>query len=433
MIGADTGLNFPKRSLAFILSSLSLVIANILFSNILSLNGNFSKRPPQRLHNRKPDNSATEQGYIKTKQNHNQSIEAFINTVASKQATIVIALSGEMANNLMHIAHGIGLRELAKELYNIDCNLVLRHHEGRNNLQPKPKWKLARNNIQECFPKLAVWNFSEGNTPHFEEQTKAQVDWIGKDRYDYLMAHINSYNNTEIEKGLDFLARTFFTDPKSPKQDNSKGPIKLPYMLSNTLFAMPLIDKYYTQIRDMMAFDDSKCCSRLPKPNEYVFHFRNYESELIRKRSRAYDKGYAELSPQKTATELFSCLNTGGNDSKVAITTRFGNQKARDQMEALLQAGIESYLVENQTAVEDFCFLKGANIELVGTAQSTFVFWAALLGNATKCRLYLVDNWGLRKRFPFFHDLFYYNWTHPLLKERIKYELYKSEEMENSI
>mmetsp|Transcript_7901 Transcript_7901/g.19055 ORF Transcript_7901/g.19055 Transcript_7901/m.19055 type:complete len:495 (-) Transcript_7901:357-1841(-) len=352
------------------------------------------------------------------------------------KATIVIALSGEMANNLMHIAHGIGLQQMAKDLYNIDCNLVLRHHVGPNNRAPKPKWKSARNNIQQCFPKLADWDFSEGNSPHFKEQAQKQDDWLGKDRYDYLTGHVNAYNQTEIEKGLEFLATKLLQDPKRPKQDddddNSKqGPIRLPYMLSQTLDAFPLIDKYYTQIREMMTFDNAKCCNRLPEPNEYVFHYRNYQSELPR--TRAYDMGFAELSPQKTAKELFGHLkkaSSAGVAAKVAITTRIPNQVARNQVEALEQEGVQAYLVEDQTGVEDFCFLKESQKELVGNARSTFVFWAGLLGTVPKARLYHVDNWGLRNRHPNFYERFTYNWTHPELKERIHFELYQAEEME---
>ncbi|CAJ1942434.1 unnamed protein product [Cylindrotheca closterium] len=344
------------------------------------------------------------------------------------KATIVIALSGEMANNLMHIAHGIGLQQLAKDLYNIDCNLVLRHHVGPNNRAPKPKWKSARSNIQQCFPKLADWDFSEGNTPHYKEQAQKQDDWLGKDRYDYLTGHVNAHNQTEIETGLAYLAKKLLKDSKRPKQDDSKGPIRLPFMLSQTLDAFPLINKYYTQIRDIMTFDNVKCCNRLPEPNEYVFHYRNYQSELPR--TRAYDMGFAELSPQKTAKELFGHLKKEATKAKVGITTRIPNQVARDQVEALEQEGVQAYLVEDQSAVADFCFLKESKKELVGNARSTFVFWAGLLGDVPKVRLYHVDNWGLRNRHPNFYERFTYNWTHPKLKERIEFELYQAEEME---
>lgn len=345
----------------------------------------------------------------------------------SDKATIVIALSGEMANNLMHIAQGIGLQLLAKDLYNIHCNLVLRHHVGPNNRAPKPKWKSARNNIQQCFPKLADWDFQEGNTPHFKEQAKKQDDWLGKDRYDYLTGLVNANNQTEIEKGLEFLATKLLKDPKRPKQHDSKGPMRLPYIYSQTLDAFPLIDKYYSQIRELMAFDNAQCCNRLPEPNEYIFHFRNYESEMPS--TRAYDMGFAELSPQKTAKELFGHLKQTA-DAKVAITTRIPNQIARNRVEALEQEGVQAYLLDDQTAVEDFCFLKESKKELVGNARSTFVFWAGLLGTVPKVRLYHVDNWGLRNRHPNFYERFTFNWTHPELKKRIQFELYQAEEME---
>jgi hypothetical protein len=344
------------------------------------------------------------------------------------KATIVVALSGEMANNLMHIAHGIGLQHWAKDEFGIDCNIVLRHHVGPNNRAPKPKWKSARNAIRQCFPKLADWDFAQGNTPVFQQQQNRQLQWLGQEKYDYVTGLINANNASDIQRGLRYFQTTILQDPNRPKEESSSEEsmmIRLPYLYSQTLDAFPLIDKYYSEIKEAFAFNDSACCGLIPSPKEYAFHYRNYISEMPSQ--RAYEMGFAELSASKTASELFSNLPKG---SKVGVTTRIPNQLARDQVNALKAQGMEAYLVEDQEGVQDFCYLKNCQNELVGNARSTFVFWAALLGQMESARLYHVDNWGLRQRHANFYERFTYNWTHPALKDRVKFELYQSEEME---
>ena len=91
----------------------------------------------------------------------------------------------------------------------------------------------------------------------------------------------------------------------------------------------------------------------------------------------------------------------------------------------------------NHSAVQDFCAMTKAT-ELVGMVRSTFVVWASMLGNGT-ARLYSVDSKMLRHRVnvkkrkkgkppkPIFRT---YNWTHPELKRRIKFELYLAEDVE---
>lgn len=338
-----------------------------------------------------------------------------------KQATVVIQLSGEMANNLHHISHGLGLKLLAKEEFDVDCNVVIRHFEGPNNRAPKPKWKSARDNIQMCFPNLAQWKFSEGNNKDFLNKQNMQRAWL-QGRVDHLFGLINSEDISMVRRGLDYFANDILIDPNRPQIDDD-SPVRLPYLYSNTLNAFPMIDRYYDEIRNLMLFNDSACCSQLPGPDDSVFHFRNYESEMPER--RAYDMGFAELSPAKVADEVFERLQPGNH---VHITTRIYNQKARNYAEALRRRGINASVVTDQSSVQDFCYLKRAQKEVVGSARSTFVMWAALLGNASIVRLYHVDNHGLRRRYPDFWEQFTFNFTHPRLRDRVKFELYYAEE-----
>jgi hypothetical protein len=240
---------------------------------------------------------------------------------------------------------------------------------------------------------------------------------------------MNSRNVSKIEGGMNLLKR-MLKDPNRPESVSSS--IRIPLVVSNTLDVFPMIDRYYLKIKTLFEFNDTACCALLvPKPTDTVFHFRNYISELPD--WRAYEMGFLELAPNRTAQDLFPHLNP--EKDHVRITTRIPNQKARNYILALREVrrqrgGINASLVEDQTGVQDFCFLKETQKELVGNARSTYVMWAALLGNGTLSRLYHVDNAGLRNRHPDFWELFTYNWTNPELQRRIRFEVYESEEMD---
>jgi hypothetical protein len=88
--------------------------------------------------------------------------------------------------------------------------------------------------------------------------------------------------------------------------------------------------------------------------------------------------GFEELSPNKTAYELFAHLRPG---DKIAITTRFGGKHVEPYVSALNERGLNVRVVDGQSGTEDFCFLMSAQKELVGTSLSTFSRWAAYLGH----------------------------------------------------
>jgi hypothetical protein len=150
-------------------------------------------------------------------------------------------------------------------------------------------------------------------------------------------------------------------------------------------------------------------------------HFRNFVHEMPRKARR---KGYEELSPNQTARELFGHLQAG---DKVAITTRFEKEDARPYVDALQRRGLQVRVIAGQTDREDFCCLIKAQKELVGSAASTFVLWAAYIGNTSNVRIYSVDSPDRRAALGDENIFFHYNWTHPDLKSRISFELYKAD------
>jgi hypothetical protein len=132
--------------------------------------------------------------------------------------------------------------------------------------------------------------------------------------------------------------------------------------------------------------------------------------------------GFTELTPNQTAYELFQHLMAG---DKVAITTRFQTPEVLEYVEALQGRGLIVRVVEGQRDIEDFCFLRKAQRGLAGNVVSTFVKWAAFLGQAEHVQLYVLEHdFGLRKATrgaSSVGDVFIYNWTNPVLKERVHF------------
>mmetsp|Transcript_8242 Transcript_8242/g.11764 ORF Transcript_8242/g.11764 Transcript_8242/m.11764 type:complete len:177 (+) Transcript_8242:61-591(+) len=109
--------------------------------------------------------------------------------------------------------------------------------------------------------------------------------------------------------------------------------------------------------------------------------------------------GFEELSPHHTATLLLSKVKAG---SKIAITSRFANspQHMDPYVQALESQGFVVRVIQNQSGVQDFCFLMKTQNMLIGTAMSTYVSLAGALGDAPQVRLYSVDSLATRARLP---------------------------------
>ena len=220
-------------------------------------------------------------------------------------------------------------------------------------------------------------------------------------------------------------------------------PASFPFLsVASWFLSLDVLDQYLDEIRSFLKFDYNACCNEWPDADEAVFvsvvmlrlfaqpaagsltqntmqHLRNFVVEMPKRGKRM---GYEELSPEKTATELFAHLNSS---DKLAITTRFGGDKVAPYVSALEQRGLKVRVIENQTGTQDFCFLMTAQKEVVGTYLSTFVNWAAYLGAMKRANLYRVMSPQTRS-----HSDTTFNWTNPKLKDRVFTEMYKSEEQD---
>lgn len=135
------------------------------------------------------------------------------------------------------------------------------------------------------------------------------------------------------------------------------------------------------------------------------------------RKSIVHNKGFTELSPNQTASDLFGHLNPG---DKVAMVTRFTAKEAKPFTDALEARGLKVRVIGGQSGTEDFCFLMSAQKEMIGIVISTYLFWAGVLSkNCKRVLAYSLDTRARRKK----HAFISYNWTDPEVRQKWDFQL----------
>ncbi|KAI2505646.1 hypothetical protein MHU86_8794 [Fragilaria crotonensis] len=321
--------------------------------------------------------------------------------------TIVIQLSGEMANHLYKFAAGYVVKWILEDDFNITSRIVLRHQDNQ-------KWVRGRKSMM-CFTKLRHMDYSQGNTQEFEDRWKQQQAWIGGDGFEIKTAE--SLRQTVKDIVLVF-ANASTPPPVLPVDAN----ITIPFIYANYFQGQRMIDKYFDRLRDLFEFDltNPDCCGESQAlRNESLFHARGFAYEMPK---QAKTKGFEELSPNKTVTELLQNHQRG---DKIAVLSRFPSY-GQLYVDRMLSKGLDARLVETTNGEQSFCFLMSGQTEIIGSTRSTFVAWASFLGNASKARIYDLHSpyraacilWCTR------------NFTNPELRRKFSIEDYNSEEQE---
>jgi hypothetical protein len=319
--------------------------------------------------------------------------------------TILVQLGGELANQLGYIARASGLVWWLEREYGVNANVVLRRQESTTT-----KWIRARTDVTRCFPYLRDLNFEAGYTDEITHEISFLKE-PGLQSNSTSARLIEARREGEYDETLQSFLSLYAQNHTNMGKRN--GFVNKPILVSKKMSGKDLIvGKYYEDIRRIYQFDES-CCVDVPDADESIFHFRNFVSEDSR---LGNDVTCKELAPDQVANELFAHLNPG---DKVAITSRYPDDfRTRMIVEAFEKRNIRVRVAGPRSGVADFCFLMHAQKELVGTAKSSFLIWAGLLGNATKVRAYTVNTSGEQGTFN------RYKYTHPELKSRFRFELY---------
>jgi hypothetical protein len=313
-----------------------------------------------------------------------------------RNITLVAHLRGEMGNNLAILAHAYAVRLAIERTYpHISIHLVAQHQQAR-------KWKSTAQNLQTCFPSLRHLQF-EGGTwdSEYRVRREQQNSWLQlgakKNGNTGNLLHVDESCPRQglcWRETAEFLQHLLHQQTENPDvkviQEPPNATVSLPFLSSRSMSILDvLVDEFYDEIRQWLTLD-AACCKERPEQEEVVFHLRNFAAENV----KLLSKGYQELDPNSTAELLFANLRPG---DKIAIVSRFPDQ-VQPYVVALESRGLSVRVIRNQTSVQDFCFLQSTKKELVGAKMSSFVSWAAVLGEAERARLYAVNSSFTQKR-----------------------------------
>jgi hypothetical protein len=349
-------------------------------------------------------------------------------TVAShrprRNITLVAHLHGEMGNNLGVLAHAYAVRLAIERTYpHISIHLV-----GQR--QRAPKWKSTAQNLQTCFPSLRDFQFeggrwdSEHRIRREQQNTWLQLEANKSDSTDNRLDVDESCPSRGLcwRETAEFLQTLLDQQIENPDlkgiQEPPNATVSLPFLSSRSMSILDvLVDEYYDEIRKWLTLD-AACCKERPEPDEVVFHLRNFAAE----NPGLLLKGYQELDPNSTAELLFAKMRPG---EKIAIVSRFAD-KVQPYVVALESRGLSVRVIRNQTSVQDFCFLQSTKRELVGAKMSTFVTWAAVLGDAEQALLYAVNSSWTKKRGKHLFD--HHTSSRKELRDRLVFQTYRGRE-----
>ena len=264
------------------------------------------------------------------------------------------------------------------------------------------KSQATEKHLSQCFPRIlaAVHDFREmdpGHGGHYQQELDHQQAVLGREVAAQLALEVRHSITVDLAAALEAAAMQRArlggcVPSKDPKQQPLSQALHIPFVHSDTFlsfggnlsglhaWAGPL--RHRRRLQELMQIDES-CCKDTPDPAETVLHIRGFNDEMPKAGPRL---GFSELDPARTAGELLGHLEAG---DKVVILSRFPTRTTTLAYVAALEARGLNVRVSAESTMTDFCFLLRAK-RIAGTAVSTFLTMASLLGSAERIDWYRI-------------------------------------------
>jgi hypothetical protein len=376
--------------------------------------------------------------------------------------TLLVMLSGEFGNNLFKIFRGFAISRLALREFGLATRIVLAEQRRGGTGRVYGKARRTTAQLKACFvtPDFGAVRFGLGNRllddNYFHEikipnstftlsdkrsSIQNLTDHLGE-LHNYLRDHpelfaendntSSSNNNNDDDNDNDNDNNNTSSSNDSNNDNGDNDPPRLMVRV-DSLMVYPVINEFYDDIRNEFVFDDANCCGKTleepPEPDESVLHLRNYATEM--KESRRNSLGFSELPGHRLVDDVLGHLQQG---DKLALTgrnlendSRNNETEAYELIRALRAKNLTLRFSPGSSGMEDFCFLKSAQKELIGTSKSTYLALAAYLANdnMTVARMYQYVTPSIpATSLGAFRETVGDNWTHPQLQSRIRFEEY---------
>jgi len=184
--------------------------------------------------------------------------------------TIIIQLSGEMANNFAFFMQGYAVFLYLKEKHNITARIVLRHQDSRNG----SKWRHTAKTIHQCLPTFRNYSFTEGHqlAPEPQQLIQQSKELLSQGVDFRAISGLGgiSHNDTSFKQSLDKFME-YYAQHASP-WSNTTTDIYRPAIYAKKMAAFHnyYLNQYYSEFREVLQWDSS-CCVQVPDPDESVF------------------------------------------------------------------------------------------------------------------------------------------------------------------
>jgi len=328
-----------------------------------------------------------------------------------RNLTLLVELRGELSNQLSILAGAYVTKlQIEHRLSHVYVHIVGQH-------QNHSKWVRGASDLKACFPTFrelslegGIWDMAS----NFNHVRRQQAGWLGDSEkklvnvihdkdIDYLLGLLLDQQHEVLSHRVNTTSNIPLPVNGTTATNTHQYRYSLPYLKSNAFYTFAILNNSsrYRAIRELFAWNETACCQLKADPDERVYHFRNFLTELGQHRS--FDENFIELSPQRTAQHLFGPVMTSDTDNdrpkghgaasssqdRIRIVSRYP-ENLGPFSDALRAVGYNVTLSSPQRGVEDLCLLMSTRRELVGSIRSTFTRWAAILGNATSNRLFTV-------------------------------------------
>lgn len=338
------------------------------------------------------------------------------NSTVNDTLTIVVQLSGELGNHLSKMGNGLCVQHAIETELGIPTEIKLR-------AQDHSKWQHAMQWTKAAFNSTRALNFRELNTPKFDLAHNAQRTWMQNlidggrlnvtgIAHPHILTDGLDLDKTSLDNLLNLLNQTWTL--RNEASTIGDAPISTPHVYTNSFLNDYCLDRTYDDLRDFFVIHEADNCKARPYPNETVVHLRNFIAEMPR---RGMELGFEEMNETRMATELLADLEPGQN---IAIISRMDNtiDKYVNMMEV---RGLKVRYIRGQNGNQDFCFLAKAQKEIIVTHTSSYAYWAGIIGDAKKVRLYSLDTPRTRANG---RASYTYNYTNLELRKRFVFENY---------
>jgi hypothetical protein len=178
---------------------------------------------------------------------------------------ILVELTGELGNNLHHLAHGLALQVMLARR-GISTKVIPQR------LAKGEKYFKTQKQLKQCFPNLKPVKFYT-NGLDTKKPKQLQESWLGKELVSRLKLKSGSTLDTTrqtVEAVHSILQNTHLLETR-PSNASSSSILSVPFIHTSSMINREFMDQFYDDIRAFFEFNETACCPQDLVDKEAIF------------------------------------------------------------------------------------------------------------------------------------------------------------------